>query len=972
MLRVGVVVAALATAAGLPARALAAAPIVGADAPSVTAEEGTVAEMTGSYSDPDGDPVALGASAGWIESFPPGSTTRWRWTGPAADGPALETITITADDGQGPPSETQFDIAVINRPPSAVTEGPDYVAVESAAPHRFLWAANDVVGDTVTTTFWCGPNPPIATGFTYTVGRYWADCLFASAGPVMVGVVASDEDGGLSDSRIEVTATPSVKSMADGLIRITGAGDSGHLGWALVATDVSGDGKADLVIGGGTRDSLPVLPGPGFVQVLFNRSVALATDTDSIPAGSGFKILAADADDQLGRDIAAAGDINGDGIGDLIISARDASPFGRTNAGAAYVVFGSASTSDVDLANLPLSRGFRIAGAGSFRGASAVTGVGDVNDDGFDDVAVGSPYAEPLGRTGAGIINVIFGRASPTNLDLASLPTGSGFEIDGQAFDGAGGSIADGDINGDGWSDIILGVRSSAGKVWAVYGSAAPTAVDLASVDPARGFSIGGFGSNSSFGSSVASGDIDGDGFDDIVAGSPGWNPGNNVEYNVGAVYVVRGATSNSSIANVLQGDGLRTFRIRGEARGQEVGSSVATGDWSGDGRADILIGGPMAEPNWDASGSAWIVNGGSQLVNVDLGVLADGWGRVDGTIESNAGVGVAIGDLTGDGIGDLAVGAPGYQSLGNGLVSVFAGSPPVDSTPPVGSVSLAAGAPTTTTSTVSASVPATDNQSAVTQVALSNDGTTWMVRTYGPTQPWTLAPGEGIRTVFVKWSDAAGNWSAAASDSIVVDLPGLVTRQAGPNRYATAAAISAGAFSPGVPVAYVALGTNFPDALAAAAAAGHLGGPLLLVTTSSIPAETAAELARLKPGRIVVAGGISVVSDAVLGALDPYTTGTVTRQAGPNRYATAAAISAGAFSPGVPVAYVALGTNFPDALAAAAAAGHLGGPLLLVTTSSIPAETAAELARLKPGRIVVAGGISVVSDAVLGALAAY
>ena len=118
--------------------------------------------------------------------------------------------------------------------------------------------------------------------------------------------------------------------------------------------------------------------------------------------------------------------------------------------------------------------------------------------------------------------------------------------------------------------------------------------------------------------------------------------------------------------------------------------------------------------------------------------------------------------------------------------------------------------------------------------------------------------------------------------------------------------------------------------------------------------------------------GGISVVSDAVLAALDPYTTGAVTRRAGPDRYATAAAISAGAFSPGVPVAYVALGTNFPDALAAAAAAGHLGGPVLLVTTDTIPAATAAELARLKPGRIVVVGGISVVSDAVLAALAAY
>jgi putative cell wall-binding protein len=200
----------------------------------------------------------------------------------------------------------------------------------------------------------------------------------------------------------------------------------------------------------------------------------------------------------------------------------------------------------------------------------------------------------------------------------------------------------------------------------------------------------------------------------------------------------------------------------------------------------------------------------------------------------------------------------------------------------------------------------------------------------------------------------------------------GNVERQSGADRYATAASVSSHTFDPGVAVAYIATGLNFPDALAAAAASGRLGGPVLLVTKTSIPTATQTELTRLQPGRIIVAGGSGVVSDLVLTALNGFTSGGVERQSGLNRYATAASVSSHTFAPGVPVVYVATGLNFPDALAAAAAAGRLGGPVLLVLPTSIPADTAAELSRLKPGRIVVAGGPGVVSDAVLTQLASY
>ena len=193
----------------------------------------------------------------------------------------------------------------------------------------------------------------------------------------------------------------------------------------------------------------------------------------------------------------------------------------------------------------------------------------------------------------------------------------------------------------------------------------------------------------------------------------------------------------------------------------------------------------------------------------------------------------------------------------------------------------------------------------------------------------------------------------------------GAVTRLAGRDRYATAAAVGAATFVPGVPVVYVATGLNFPDALAGAAVAGFQDGPVLLVSTNAIPTVTAIELARLKPQRIVILGGTGVVSDAVASTLGAYTPGTVTRLAGRDRYATAAAISAATFAPGVPVVYVATGLDFPDALAGAAVAGSQGAPVLLVSTNAIPAATAAELTRLQPGRVVLLGSASSVSEAV-------
>lgn len=200
-------------------------------------------------------------------------------------------------------------------------------------------------------------------------------------------------------------------------------------------------------------------------------------------------------------------------------------------------------------------------------------------------------------------------------------------------------------------------------------------------------------------------------------------------------------------------------------------------------------------------------------------------------------------------------------------------------------------------------------------------------------------------------------------------DLTFRVERLAGPDRYATAAAVSKRFFGAGVAVAVVSTGLNFPDGLAAGPAAARWGGPVLLTSPTALPSSTRTELVRLRPARIVVTGSATTVSDAVVGELRGLTAGTVTRIAGPDRYATAAALSASAFPTGPQLAFVATGENFPDALSAGAAAAVSAAPMLLTRNATLPESTRAELVRLAPSRIIVLGSDGTITNTVAAEL---
>ena len=210
----------------------------------------------------------------------------------------------------------------------------------------------------------------------------------------------------------------------------------------------------------------------------------------------------------------------------------------------------------------------------------------------------------------------------------------------------------------------------------------------------------------------------------------------------------------------------------------------------------------------------------------------------------------------------------------------------------------------------------------------------------------------------------------AVISDRVVAALRGYspdVSRIYGADRYATSLAVAAAAFhGRPVPVVYVATGRNYPDALAGAAAGAHLGGPVLLVPGTTLPsaalrAQLEASLRDLTPPRIVLLGGADVVSEAYRSWLAPLA-GAVDRLAGPDRYTTAAAVSADAYGAGSGCLYVASGLGFADALVAA----PLGGPLLLAPGygQAIDPAVLAEARRLGRPGVCVLGDLVVPDDA--------
>lgn len=210
------------------------------------------------------------------------------------------------------------------------------------------------------------------------------------------------------------------------------------------------------------------------------------------------------------------------------------------------------------------------------------------------------------------------------------------------------------------------------------------------------------------------------------------------------------------------------------------------------------------------------------------------------------------------------------------------------------------------------------------------------------------------------------GSSNPPASTAPTAPAAPTPARVQGADRYATAVAISQEAFPEGnVPVTYIVSGVSFADSMAAGAAAAAADGPVLTIPGNSIPASVAAELARLDPEKIVVQGGTSAVSDAVLAQLGQYADTGVTRSAGETRYETAV-MAAQTFTKTGETVILTTGGTYPDSLSAASLYASYPGPVMLVEPGGgISDAVAAQIKRLDPARVIILGGTGSVSATV-------
>ena len=386
------------------------------------------------------------------------------------------------------------------------------------------------------------------------------------------------------------------------------------------AGDVNGDGFADIIVGI-PNYSAGSLQGRALIYFGGNNSDTIADVT----------LTGVSALDNFGISVSAAGDVNGDGFSDVIVGASGYNAGSKT--GRAYVFFGGSSmnsTADVTMTGGSVNDEFGI----------SVSSAGDVNGDGYSDVIIGARgYNSNTGRA-----NLYYGGASMNNTVDVSFVGFSTGEFYGNSVSGAG------DVNGDGFSDVIAGAygfQSGAGRIQIFYGS---TSMDSYSDVNISGSDLDFFGYSVS-----DAGDVNGDGYDDVIIGEYGYF------VNTGKAYIYYGGMVFNTAADVT---------LTGLSGSEGFGTNVSgAGDINGDGYSDVLVGAPDFGAG-STIGRAYAFYGGASMNNtLDNVYYGTGFSSFGNSVSS-------AGDMNSDGLSDVIIGAPGFNSQ-TGRVSCYFSTPP-------------------------------------------------------------------------------------------------------------------------------------------------------------------------------------------------------------------------------------------------------------------------------------------------------
>jgi hypothetical protein len=402
--------------------------------------------------------------------------------------------------------------------------------------------------------------------------------------------------------------------------------------------------------------------------------------------------------DQFGKSVSNAGDVNGDGYDDVIVGAyyNDA---GGASAGRAYIYYGGTSMDDVVDVTMTGQA------AGDFFGWSVST-AGDVNNDGYDDVIVGAVYNDAAGNE-AGRAYIYYGGASMDNTTDVTLTAEGIWHHFGWSVSTAG------DVNNDGYSDVIVGAvdwqnYQAIGRAYVYYGGA--------SMDNTPDVIMTGAAGGDNFSNSVSNaGDVNGDGYDDVIVGAHNNDAGGT---SAGRAYIYFGGASMDNTPDVI---------MTGVAAGDNLGYSVSiAGDVNGDEYDDVIVGAP--DVGGASAGRAYIYYGGGSMDNTpDVTMTGEAAGDWFSFSVSKAG------DVNVDEYDDVIVGA--YQNDAGGTSAgrayIYYGGASMDNTPDVIMTGEAASDAFSSVST--AGDVNSDGYDDVIVGALGNDAATGKAYVYSP-----------------------------------------------------------------------------------------------------------------------------------------------------------------------------------------------------------------------------------------------